>query len=170
VGRRYCAVEELAARHRLDGFDCGSAAQNTWLIRHARHAHAAGTSRVYVVARPEDGVVVGYYALATGAVLPADAAPRVAKGAGRHPIPVILLARLAVDRTEQGHGLGRALVKDALLRVDAAADIIGVRALLIHAENDEAGAFYRGLAPFEPSPTDPLHLLLLLKDVRKALA
>ena len=91
------------------------------------------------------------------------------KGAGRHPIPVVLLTRLGVDVQAQGLGLGAALVRDALIRVAAAADVIGVRALLIHAESDRARAFYEHIAEFEPSPTDPLHLVLLIKDLRRAL-
>ena len=105
------------------------------------------------------------YSLAAGAVEHADAPRRIGKGLARHPIPVILLARLAVDRTWQGRGLGKALVKDALLRTAAASDIAGIRDLLVHARDDEARAWYEALE-FEPSPTDPCHLFLLMKDLR----
>ena len=166
------AVEPLAATHVLAGFDCGSPAQTRWLIEHAQQAHRAGLSRVFVVralAHP-DRRVVGYYALAAGSVAPADATPRLMQGAGRYHQPVVILARLGVDQTVQGVGLGRALVVDALRRIATASEVIGVRALLIHCESDAARDFYLRLAKFEPSPTDPMHLLLLMKDLRRALA
>jgi GNAT superfamily N-acetyltransferase len=114
--------------------------------------------------------VVGYYALASGAVLHEDAPDRVKKGTGQYPIPVVLLTRLGVSSSEQGRGLGKAMVIDALRRVDVAAQEVRVRALLIHAENRSARKFYFNLAEFEVSPTDPLHLLLLMKDLRRAIA
>jgi GNAT superfamily N-acetyltransferase len=165
---RYRPPERLAPEHEIAGFDCGSAAQTDWLRRHALLAQAAGTSVVYVACRSGERRVVGYFALAAGSVEPAVAPPRVAAGAGRYRIPVVLLTRLGVDREEQGHGLGRALLKEALLRTAAAADTIGARALLIHAESETARAFYLHLAEFEPSPSDPLHLYLLIKDLRRA--
>lgn len=167
--RRFCDVEELGPDHRVDEFDCGSDAQTVWLREHALQSQASRMSKVYVVKRLADDRVVGYHALSTGAVLHTDAPTRVAKGTGRFPIPVIVLTRLGVDLSEQSQGLGRALVKDALTRVNAAADIIGVRALLIHAEDEQARDFYGQIAKFDPSPSDPLHLLLLLKDLRRAL-
>lgn len=165
------AVEPLAATHVLSGFDCGSAAQTGWLVEHAHQAHRAGLSRVYVVCDLDrhDRRVVAYYALAAGSVGPADATPRLMQGAGRYHQPVVILTRLGVDRSKQGVGLGRALVVDALRRIATAADVIGVRALLIHCESDAARDFYLRLAKFEPSPTDPMHLLLLIKDLRRAL-
>ena len=110
--------------------------------------------------------MVGYFALAAGSVEPSEAPERVTKGAGRYRIPVILLARLGVDVGEQGRGLGKALLKEVLLRTSEAAGTVGARALLIHAESEAARAFYEHLAEFEPSPTDPLHLYLLMKDLR----
>ncbi|GIH46402.1 Acetyltransferase (GNAT) family protein [Microbispora rosea] len=152
----------------LDGFDCGSPAQSEWLTRHALQAHASGGCRVYVVRDMGCGKVVGYYAFAAGSVTPGEAPARLLKGAGRHAQPVVILARLGVERAEQGIGLGRALVADALRRVARVADQIGVRALLIHCESETARAFYLRLAAFEQSPSDPLHLLLLMKDLRRA--
>ncbi len=114
--------------------------------------------------------VVGYYSLATGGVDRQDAPPRVTKGTPNHPVPVIILARLAVHADHQGRNLGRHLLRDALLRVANAAEEIGVRALLIHAKDDDARDFYLAQAEFEPSPVDPLQLFLLMKDLRKALA
>jgi GNAT superfamily N-acetyltransferase len=155
------------ARHDVTDFDCGSEAQTRWLRESARMAQAARTATVYVVTPVGDGRVVGYHALAAAACAPADAPVRLRKGAGRGPIPVILLARLGVDRSAHGQGLGAALVKDALLRACEAAGVIGARALLIHAESPEAKAFYLHLAEFEVSPTDPLHLVLLMKDIER---
>lgn len=134
-------------------------------------AHQSGTSRVYVVTSDADQSqqVVAYYALAAGSVAPAAAPQRLAHGAGRYHQPVVILTRLGVDLSCQGAGLGRALVVDALRRVAAASEVIGVRALLIHCEKDAARDFYLRLAKFDASPTDPLHLFLLMKDLRKAL-
>ncbi len=134
------------------------------LKRHAFVHSNAGSARTYVVCR---GLrpVVGYYSLAVGAVEHAQAPTRVSKGLARHPIPVMLLARLAVDREEQGRGLGRALLKDALLRTAQAAEIAGVRALLVHAKDAEARNWYADWN-FDPSPANSYHLFLLLKDLR----
>lgn len=168
---RFSPVEPLSAAHVVAAFDCGSRAQSDWLVEHALQAHRAGLSRVYVVRGLDhaDQRVVGYYALAAGSVAPADASPRMRQGAGRYHQPVVILTRLGVDRTAQGAGLGRALVADALRRIAAASEVIGVRALLIHCESDAARDFYLRLAKFETSPTDPMHLLLLMKDLRRAL-
>lgn len=155
----------------LAGFDCGSSAQSGWLVDHALQAHRAGLSRVYVVRgldRP-DQAVVGYYTLAAGSVARADTPLRLRQGTGRYHQPVVILTRLGVDRTAQGAGLGRALVVDALRRIAAASEVIGVRALLIHCESEAARDFYLRLAKFDPSPTDPMHLLLLIKDLRRAI-
>lgn len=157
-------VEKLASSHDLDAFDCGKAPLDRFLRRFALVNQKAGSAQTYVVCRG-DRRVVGYYSLTVGAVNPADAPDRVVKGLARHPVPVMLLARLAVDRTERGHGLGRALLKDALLRTVQAADVAGIRALLVHAKDEEARAWYESFE-FEPSPTDPYHLFLLMKDAR----
>jgi hypothetical protein len=171
VSARFCPVEPLATTHVLNGFDCGSAAQSTWLTAHAAQAHQSGTSRVYVVTEAGDDQrrVVAYYALAAGSVAPAQVSSRLTKGAGRHHQPVVILARLGVDLAVQGTGLGRALVVDAPRRVALASDLIGVRALLIHCENDRARDFHLRLAKFEAGPTDPMHLFLLMKDLRRAI-
>ena len=112
--------------------------------------------------------MVGYYSLAVGAVERGEAPARIRKGLARHPIPVMLLARLAADRAEHGRGLGRILLRDALLRTAEAAEIAGIRAILVHAKDDEARAWYERL-DFEPSPTNPSHLFLLMKDLRASL-
>jgi hypothetical protein len=162
-------VEALEAKHEVGDFDCGSDAPTTWLRRHARQSQSSGTSRVFVVRRLADDKVVGYYALTTGSVIQADASRRLTAGAGADDIPVVVLTRLGVDVSEQGRGLGKALVVDAFRRIDKVSDEVGVRALLIHAEDADARAFHLRLAAFEPSPVDELQLLLLLKDLRKAI-
>ena len=172
MSSRFSPVEPLSAAHAVNGFDCGSRAQSVWLVEHALQAHRAGLSRVYVVRDTDhpDQRVAGYYALAAGSVAPADGSLRLRQGAGRYHQPVVILTRLGVDRAAQGAGLGRALVVDALRRIAAAADVIGVRAVLIHCEAEAARDFYLRLAKFEASPTDPMHLLLLMKDLRHALS
>lgn len=153
------------ARHDVAAFDCGSEAQSHWLRTVARTAMAARTAVVYVVTPMDEDRVVGYYALAAASVKPEEAPRRLLKGAGRSPIPVVLLARLGVDTGAQGQGLGAALVKDAMLRAHQGAAIIGARALLVHAESQTARDFYLHIAEFDESPTDPLHLLLLMSDI-----
>ena len=167
----YRRVEPLTADHDVADFDCGSEAQTTWLRRFALQAQRADTARVYVICRSQTSQVVGYYALAAGSVSHATTPPRITKGIGRYPIPVIVLTRLGVDRRAQGLGLGSELVRDALLQVASVAGRVGIRALVIHAETPDAASFYRRLSvAFEPSPTDPLHLLLLMKDLRQAIS
>ena len=156
-------IEKLLPTHEVDGFDCGKEPLNGFLKRFALVNQRNGSSLTYVACRALR--VVGYYSLAVGSVMHEAAPGRVTKGLARHPVPVMLLTRLAVDRTEQGTGIGRGLLKDALLRTVQAADIAGVRALLVHAKDEEAKAWYLQY-DFEASPTDPLHLFLLLKDIR----
>ena len=161
--RLYGAVRKLLPADEIDVFDCGQAALNQYLQRFALSNQKAHSAQTYVSCC--DGVVVGFYSLAVGSVAPIDAAPRVTKGLARHPVPEMVLARLAVDVQHQGVGLGKALLKDALLRTAQAADIAGIRALLVHAKDDAARQWYLNWE-FEPSPTDPLHLYLLLKDLK----
>lgn len=164
----YSQVESIASEHITDEFDCGSEAQTAWLRKHALQAHRTDTSKVRVVTRAGDKRVVGYYALAAGSVALENAPARVAKGMPRYPVPVVILTRLGVDRGEQGRGLGRALLKDALLRVASASEEIAARALLIHCEDETAKAFYQHFGEFEESSTDPLHLFLLMSDLRRS--
>ena len=163
----FSAVQKLDASHEVDAFDFGKETLERFLQRHALVNQKAGSAQTYGVGRGEQHVA-GYYSLTVGAVEHADAPGRVGKGLARHPIPVMLLARLAIDRAEQGKGLGKALLKDALLRTAQAAEIAGIRALLVHAKDDEARAWYEQF-DFEPSPTDPYHLFLLMKDLRALL-
>jgi GNAT superfamily N-acetyltransferase len=164
---RYAPVELLTRDHDRSTFDCGSIEQTSWLRRYALLAQEADTARVYIARRVGGAAVAGFYALSAGGVEPEDAPRRLAHGAGRHPIPVVILARLGVDVGEQHHGLGTALLRDALLQTVSVANRVGVRALLIHAESPAAAAFYLRFDPaFERSPTDPLHLALLMKNIR----
>ena len=160
------AVELLATSHDLAEFDCGAhTSLNDWLKRFARMNQASGDSRTYVVHR--NLTVVGYYSIAPGSIARKDATRRASKSAP-DPIPIILLARLAVDEHEQGRGLGSALLKDALQRAYAGANIIGGRSILVHAIDAGAAAFYRKYG-FENCPGMVLHLMLLMKDLRASL-
>lgn len=150
----------------MQSFDCGDAALNSFLHRFALVSQQSNSAQTYVCGY--GGSVVGFYSLAVGSVDPAAAAPRVIKGVPKHPVPVMILARLAVDVAHQRVGLGRALLKDALRRTAQAADIAGIRALLVHAKDERARNWYLSF-DFEPSPSDPLHLFLLMKDLRAAL-
>jgi GNAT superfamily N-acetyltransferase len=162
----YRRPEPLGKRHHLDAFDCGEPALDEWLERHARGAQASDSARVYVTTLDDGETVVGYYALAAAEVAPDEATARALKGQPKaRPVPAILLARLAVDQGHQRAGLGRSLLQDVLLRCVEAAEAIGARVLLVHAKHDAAKAWYMQFG-FEESPTDPLHLLMLLKDVR----
>jgi GNAT superfamily N-acetyltransferase len=159
-------TEKLAKGHQVVSFDCGKDSLNDWLKRFALTNQQSDFARTYVVHR--DQRVVAYYSLTAAAVRKDESPARVAKGLASHPIGVILLARLAVDRSEQGQGLGKALLFDALTRCLEAAEAIGARAVLVHALDEEAAAFYRRFG-FEPSPVDPNQLMLLLKDLRATL-
>ena len=160
-------IESLTKTHGLSSFDCGTASLNEWLQRFARHNQQADAARVYVAHR-RDNVVVGYHSLTASSVRRDDAPARVAKGLANHPIGVALLGRLAVDRGQKGKGLGRALLLDALVRTAQAADTIGIRAMLVHAIDEDAKRFYLHFN-FEVAPVDPMHLMLLMKDMRALL-
>jgi len=159
-------VEKLNANHNVAQFDCGRDELNRFLHRFALVSQLANSAQTYVLCNESD--VWGYYSLAVGAVTHEDSADRVRKAMPKHPIPVMILARLAVAKHAHGRGLGRALLKDALIRTARAADIAGIRALLVHAKDDAARAFYEKF-DFEPSPTDPYHLFLLMKDIQRAI-
>jgi GNAT superfamily N-acetyltransferase len=159
----YTQPEPLRGKHRFGDFCCEEDALDYWLHRHARHAEAAGSARTFVTTDGE--TVVGYYALAIGQVEPDGATERLLKGQpSKRPIPVLVLARLAVDRPHKGKGVGRSLLQDALLRCAAVAESVGVRAVVAHA-NEPVSPFYDQFG-FESSPTDPLHRILLMKDLR----
>lgn len=159
-------IEKLTPSHTVTTFDCGADALNSYLHRYAllnQHNNAAQT---YVTCQGKD--VVGFYTLAVGSVIYKDAPGRVQQGLAKYPVPVMILARLAVAQRLQGQGIGKALLKDALLRTVEASEIAGIRALLVHAKDDIAKDWYRQF-DFEPSPTDNYHLFLLLKDLKALL-
>jgi GNAT superfamily N-acetyltransferase len=154
--------------HDRSAFDCGEPELNAWLQRHALDAARSGSARIFV-AVDQAGRVVGYYAVAAQSVVPRGAPQRLGKGMPRHPIPVVLLARLAVDRGFRGRGLGSGLLKNALLRCLNAAAEVGVRAVIVDAKNADARRFYRHFN-FEAFAEDANRLFLLVKDLRRMLS
>lgn len=167
---RYRAPQPLDAAHRLEGFTCKSTEQTTWLRNHAHQSSASSSTRVFVVTPTGDRNVVAYYAWCMAQIRLEAAPERLRKGAGRYPQPVALLARLGVHADHEGRGLGAGLLADAILRLIGLSEDIGCRGLLIHTETKEARDFYLHLLPeLLPSPTDDLHLVLLMKDVRQTL-
>ena len=161
------AIRKLSATDQVDGFDYVQPALNQFLQRQALNNQRANSAQTYVCC--ENGRVLGFYSLTVGSVDHEDAPERVVKGLARHPVPVMLLARLAVDQRFQRRGMGAALLKDALRRTMQAAGIAGIRAVLVHAKDDSAQQWYRGF-DFKSSPTDPYHLYLLLKDLKLVLS
>ena len=157
-------IEKLRREHAVDAFDCGHTELNRFLQQHALQNQRSGGSQTYVGL--VGSTVVGYYALAVGSVDQEEAPERLKKGLAKHAIPIMLLARLAVDRHWQKRGIGAALLKDAVLRTLQAADIAGIRALMVHAKDEAAKRFYQRF-DFLPSPSDLLHLFVLLKDLRQ---
>ncbi len=160
------AIEKLARHHNVDDFDCGEEALNRFLTRFALAKQQANASQTYIGFADNDAI--GFYTLVVGEVSYDDAPERLRKGLARHPVPLMLLARLAVSLTYQGKGIGAGLLKDAMLRTTQAADIAGIRALTAHAKNDTARTFYEHFG-FIPSQTDSLHLFVLVKDIRQIL-
>ncbi len=159
-------IEKLQRGHSVEGFDCGREALNRFLIRYALQNQQACASQTYVALAETE--VAGYYTLVVGQVEYDGAPARLKKGLARHAVPIMLLARLAIARHLQGKGLSSGLLKDAMLRTLAAADIAGIQAFAVHAKDDDARAFYERF-DFIPSPSDPYHLFRLLKDIRGAL-
>lgn len=160
-------VEKLQGHHAIDAFDCGNTDLNRFLQQYAFPNQTSGASQTYVGL--DDSTVIGYYALAVGSVEHEDAPERMKKGLAKHSIPILLLARLAVDLHWQNQGVGGGLLRDAMLRTLQVADIAGIRALVVHAKDHVAKGFYEHF-DFLPSPSDPLHLFILLKDVRKIIS
>lgn len=156
------APEPLNDDHLIDAFSSGAPTLDGWLKRKARANQASGASRTYVLCRGQR--VVGYYALAAGSVSH-DLAPRKLRQNMPDPIPVIVLGRLAIDAAEQGNGLGRAQLRDAVLRITAAAHEVGIAAILVHALNDRAKAFYLGCG-FAETAVEPMTLYARIKDIK----
>jgi GNAT superfamily N-acetyltransferase len=159
-------IEKLTRQHAVETFDCGEAPLNRFLSRYALQNQQANASQTYIGVSGDD--VIGFYTLVVGEVAYDGAPERLTKGLARHPVPVMLLARLAVSLDWQGKGVGGGLLRDAVLRTLQAADIAGIRAFIVHAKNDAARAFYKRYG-FMESPSDPLHLYVLVKDLRTLL-
>ncbi len=168
---RYQRPRLLKSTDAVAEFDCQSAEQTAWLIHHSLQANAAGTAKVFVVTPRESDRVVAYYAWAMASVIVEDLPARLRKGSARYPQPIALLARLGVDREHEGNGIGAGLLTDVIRRTATLGAEIGCRGLLVHAESSDARDFYMHLVPeFVSSPTDDLHLVLLMKDIAKTLA
>jgi predicted N-acetyltransferase YhbS len=163
--RPYSAPAILSREHVCDGFDCGNVMLNEWLQRYAFQNQQANAAKTFVVCQGDQ--VIGYYSLAVGAVDYAGSPARVRKGLARHPIPVMVLARLAVDIRHQGKKIARGLIRDACLRTLQASEIAGIRAIFVHAKDERLRTFYQRFG-FEPSPVQPLQLMLLIQDIKKA--
>ena len=158
------APQPLDAHHRVTEFDCGKPTLTEWLLRHARQAQASGSARTFVCC--ESDRVAGYYSLTVGQIDTLDAPDRIRRGMGQYPIPLVVLARLAVDLDYQRRGLGVSLLQDAIRRSLAVAEHAGIRALLTQPLDAQADAFYRRFG-FESLPQGERHLILLLKDARR---
>ena len=158
--------ELLAPRHKLEEFDCGKPVLNDWLVRHARQAQGAGSTKTFVAA--DEDQVLGYFSLTVGQIDTFEVPERMRKGMGHYPLPVVLLARLTVSTSAQGRGLGWGLLQDAIARTVLISEQAGVRAMLTHPLDQEATAFYTRFG-FVPSPLRAQQLLLLLKDARQLL-
>jgi predicted N-acetyltransferase YhbS len=149
-------------------FDCGAEPLNDYLKKYALQNQKKDAARTYVITA-EKNRIVGYYTLVFGSVSFEETTAEISAGLGKYPIPVILLARLAIDKGEKGKGLGKALMRDALLRAVHASEIAGLRAFLVHAKDAAAKSFYEKFG-FEASPHNEFHLFLKMSDIRAALA
>lgn len=156
--------EPLGPQHRLEGFDCGKPTLNDWLLRHARQAQGSGSAKTFVVV--DDDRVAGYFSLTVGQIDTLDAPERIRKGMGQYPLPVVILARLAVSTTDQGRGIGIGLLQEAIRRTMLIAEHAGIRAMLTHPIDEDATRFYTRFG-FIASPLREQQLLLLLKDARR---
>ena len=156
-------IEKLNRRHGVETFDCGAEPLNQFLTKFALVNQAANAAQTYVAIDGE--TVIGFYTLVVGDVQHGESPDRLRKGLSRQPIPIMILARLAVDRKGQGQGLGQGLVKDAIMRTLSAAEIAGIRALVVHAKDDAARNFYQRFG-FAQGFSDPLHLYVLTKELK----
>ena len=158
-------IEKLDRTHVVEPFTCGQPELDRFLVRHALSAQKSNSSQTYVAVAGQE--VIGFYTIVAGEVHHTNAPGHVVKGMPRHPIPLLVHARLAVHSSAQGLGIGAGLLLDALGRTLQVADVVGIRALAVHAKDDQAAAFYRHFG-FAPSPTDPRHLFMIIKDIRLA--
>jgi len=161
----FSGPDKLTNDHIVDSFDCGYPILNNWLRRYALQNQRASAATTFVVCSSRNHVV-GYYSLAVGSIEHEAVLSRIRKGMARHSIPIMILARLAVDLRYQGEEIGRGLIKDAILRTLQVSDHAGIRAIFVHVKDDKARRFYDRFG-FESAPIDPLKLMLLIKDARK---
>jgi GNAT superfamily N-acetyltransferase len=163
--KRSLQIEKLHRTHDVEQFSCGQPELDRFLNRHALQAQQSNSSQTYVAVNGDE--IAGFYTIVAGEVQHAQAPERVVKGMAHHPIPLLVLARLALHINTQGRGIGAGLLLDALGRTLQVAEVIGVRALAVHAKDDQAVAFYQHFG-FKPSPTDARHLFMIIKDIRRA--
>jgi GNAT superfamily N-acetyltransferase len=156
-------IEKLSRLHAVEAFDCGVEPLNRFLVRYALQNQQANAAQTYVALSGND--VIGFHSLAVGEVSHSNAPPRLVKGLAQHPVPIMILARLAVHREWQGKARKDHVLKDAILRTMQAADIAGIRALIVHAKDDAARAFYAHFG-FADGFSDPMHLYVLVKELR----
>jgi len=154
--------EKLTDQHDVSAFECGNHDLNRFLKKHAYINQLSGNSTTYVSC--QNNMVAGFYSITLSSISHNRAPKKITENQPRYPIPVILLARLAVDLQHQGKGLGKGLLKDAMLRAVMVADIAGCRAFLVHAKDEQARKWYMQFG-LEPSPTDPLHLMITLQNL-----
>lgn len=170
MSARFGAVEPLESHHKVDRFECGREQLDRWLRAYAGQGQRRDTARTFVVCRQGKTDVVGYYTLVASKVEQSEATDDVQRGTSKHfPIPVCLIARIAVDRSEQGIGLGRSLLLDALQRTERASRSVAMRAVLVHAIDEEGADFYARFG-FKPASAEPLTLMVPLDAVRRVLA
>lgn len=158
-------LEKLNAHHDTSAFDCGQDALNDYFTKYALINQKMRISQTYVGV---DQGIIGFYSLAVASVKHTDAPKKIVRGLPRFEVPVMLLARLAVAKERQGRGIGSGLLKDAILRTQQVADLVGIRALLVHAKNDDVASWYRRF-DFEQSPIDHRHLFLLIKEIEASM-
>lgn len=160
----FLAPQPLGPQHHLEDFDCGKPTLNDWLKRHARQAQGSGSAKTFVATR--EMRVAGYFSLTVGQIDTLDAPQRIRQGMGAYPVPVVILARLAVATPHQGCGVGYGMLQNAIQRTLLIAEQAGIRALLTHPIDDDAAQFYQRFG-FIASPLREQQLLLLLKDARR---
>ena len=160
----FSAPQSLQKTHVISDFDCGKTSLNDWLKRYSLQAQQSGSVKTFAVCDAQK--VAAYFSLTLGQIDTFDAPDRVRQGMGQYPIPVIILARLAVDRQYKGLGLGTGLLKEAIKKALIIAEHAGVRALITHPLDEEAKTFYLRFG-FMPSPTNQALLVLLLKDAKR---
>lgn len=169
MSARFGAVEPLGSHHRVEHFECGREQLDHWLRAYAGQGQRRDTARTFVVCRQGETDIVGYYTLVASQVVQSEATGEVLSGTSKHfPIPVCLIARLAVNSYEQGTGLGRSLLLNALQRTERASRSVAMRAVLVHALDEKAAAFYARFG-FKRVSTEPLTLMVPLEAVRQTL-